>query len=201
MSNRVKSRREINIEATRAALLAVARKHFAREGYTRAQIGRIAADARVTTGAIYHHFSNKKALFQAVAEELENEILAEGMAAENENPWLRFQSGFERLIDFCAAQDVQRIIFIEAPQVMGPDAWRKIELRYAYGALHETLPKMIEAGIIKPYPVELIARTLLALLRETSAEVARTKGNPRVRAQIGELARGVMSALAVHIQP
>jgi len=201
VSNRLKSRREMNIEATRSALLAVARKHFAREGYTRAQIGRIAAEARVTTGAIYHHFSNKRALFQAVAEELESDILAEGMAAEDENPWLRFQSGFERLIDFCAAPDVQRIIFIEAPQVMGPEAWRKIELRYAYGALHETLPKMIEAGIIKPYPVELIARTLLALLRETSAEVARTKGNPTVRAQIGQLARGLMSALAVHGQP
>ena len=176
-------------------------KILEREGEGAVSMRRVAQAVGITPMAIYHHFSNKKSLFQAVAEELENEILAEGMAAENENPWLRFQSGFERLIDFCAAPDVQRIIFIEAPQVMGPDAWRKIELRYAYGALHETLPKMIEAGIIKPYPVELIARTLLALLRETSAEVARTKGNPRVRAQIGELARGVMSALAAHIQP
>lgn len=186
----------MNIEATRAALLAAARKHFARAGYTRAQIGQIAADARVTTGAVYHHFSNKKALFQAVAEELEAEILKRGLAEEDPDPWLRFQAGFDRLIDYCSAGEVQRILFVEAPQVMGPEAWRKIELRYAYGALHETLPKLIEAGIIKPYPLELVARTLLALLRETSAEVARSKGDRQVRVQVGELAKGVMNALA-----
>jgi AcrR family transcriptional regulator len=192
----VKTRREINIEATRAALLVAARRQFAQVGYTRAEIGRIAADARVTTGAIYHHFRSKKGLFLAVAERLEAEILEHGLGAEGKGPWERFRAGFEKLIDFCAAADVQRIIFIEAPQVMGPEAWRKIELRYAYGALHETLPKMIEAGIMKPYPVELIARTLLALLRETSAEVARSKRDAKVRAQVSELVGGVLNALA-----
>lgn len=192
----VKTRREMNTEATRAAVLAAARRQFARVGFTRAELGKIAADARVTTGAVYHHFESKKGLFLAVAEQLEAQILKEGLAAENEDPWLRFQAGFERLIDFCAAADVQRIIFIEARQVMGPEAWRKVELKYAYGALHETLPRMIAAGILKPFPIELIARTLLALLRETSAEVARTKRDAKVRGQVSELARGVLGALA-----
>jgi len=55
------------------------------------------------------------------------------------------------------------------------DAWREIALRYAFGALQKVLPALIDAGIVKPYPVDLIARTLLALLRETSAEVARIR--------------------------
>jgi len=71
-----KSRREENVEATRLALVAVARRHFARKGYNETDITDIAKDARLTTGAIYHHFKNKLALFQAVAEELESEILA-----------------------------------------------------------------------------------------------------------------------------
>ena len=196
MAGQAKTRREMNIEATRAALLGAARRQFARAGFSRAQLGRIAADARVTTGAIYHHFESKKGLFLAVAEELEAEVLKEGLAAAGADSWTRFRAGFERLIDFCAAADVQRIIFVEAPQVMGPEAWRKIELKYAYGALHETLPRMIEAGIMKAYPVELIARTLLAVLRETSAEVARSKGNAKVREQVSELAAGVLAALA-----
>jgi len=196
VAGKVKTRREMNVEATRAALLGAARRHFARVGFSRTELGRIAADARVTTGAIYHHFGSKKGLFLAVAEELEAHILQEGLGAEGADAWARFRAGFEKLIDFCAAADVQRIIFVEAPQVMGPEAWRKIELKYAYGALHETLPKMIAAGIMKAYPVELIARTLLALLRETSAEVARSKGDARVRAQVSELAAGVLDALA-----
>jgi AcrR family transcriptional regulator len=188
--------RETNVAATRARLLAVARKHFARSGYSRAEVARIAADAGVTTGAVYHHFSGKKGLFQAVAEALEADILAEAAAVDAAEPWPRLRAGFDKLIDVCAAAAVQRILFVEAPQVIGPEAWRRIELRYAYGALRGVLPALIEAGIVKPYPVELIARTLLALLRETSAELARSKRDPKVRAQIADLVAGVFAALA-----
>lgn len=197
MMRRVKSRKEANIEATRAALLGAARRHFARMGYSRAQTGRIAADARVTTGALYHHFGSKKKLFQAVAEQLEGEILVAATGGSQEgDPWSRFTAAFERLIDVCASADVQRIIFIEAPQVIGPEAWREIEFRYAFGVLHATLPRLIEHGVIKPFPIDLIARTLLAVLREASAELARSKQDPRARSQVFAFAAGLLSALA-----
>ena len=92
---------------------------------------------------------------------------------------------------------MQRIIFVEAPQVVGPDAWRKIELRFAFGALRTILASLIDAKMIKPYPVDLIARTLLALLRETSAEVARSKQDPKIRAQIADLVAGIFDVLSV----
>src|SRR5262249_53106917 len=154
----MKSRREANLEATRAALLAVARKRFAREGFSRTDLAQIAGDARVTTGAIYHHFSSKKGLFQAVSEQLEYEIVAAAASVVERNPWRRLRVGFEKLIDFCAAADVQRITFIEAPQVIGPEEWRKIELRYAFGAVRGVLEALRDAGTIKPYPTDLVAR-------------------------------------------
>jgi AcrR family transcriptional regulator len=192
----MKSRRETNIAETRVALMRTARRHFAREGYSGAEITRIAAEARVTTGAIYHHFSGKKGLFQAVAEELEAEILKAAAAVGGDDPWHRLQAGFEKLIDACASPDVQRIIFVEAPQVIGSDAWRKIELRYAFGATRAVLAALGDAGITRPYPIDLVARLLLALLRETSSEVARSKNNPAVRAQIAELVAGVFGVLS-----
>ena len=193
----MKSRREAALEATRAALLAVARKHFARDGYSKAEIGRIAADARVTTGAVYHHFANKKDLFIAVAENLEAEILATAASVSDDDPWQRLKLGFEKLIDLCASAAVQRIIFVEAPQVVGPEAWRKIELRYAFGALRTVLAALRDAKIIKPYPIDLIARTMLALLHETSAELARAKHDPDIRAQISDLVAGVLDVFRV----
>src|ERR1700753_2166751 len=190
-----KSRKEQNIEATRAALMSVARMHFARDGYAGAEIGQIAADARLTTGAVYHHFASKKGLFLAVAEDLEAEILATAAATTADDPWQRLRQGFETLIDLCASPAVQRIVFIEAPQVIGPDAWRKIELRYSFGALRTVLAGLRDAKVIKPYPIDLIARTLLALLHEASAEVARSKHDPKVRAQVSDLVSGVFDAL------
>jgi AcrR family transcriptional regulator len=192
----MKSRKEENAEATRTAIIAVARKHFTWKGYANTEIAKIAIEARVTTGAVYHHFSGKKDLFLAVAEHLESEILATAAAVEEGDPWLRLKAGFEKLIDLCASSDVQRITFIEAPQVVGPDAWRKIELRYAYGALREVLAGLITTGVVRPYPVDLIARTLLALLHETSAEVARSKRDPKVRQQISELVSNVFDVFA-----
>jgi AcrR family transcriptional regulator len=154
-----------------------------------------AADARVTTGAVYHHFSGKKGLFQATAERIEAEISGQASVVDEADPWLRLRLGFEKLVDFCASADVQRIIFVEAPQVVGPEARREIELRYTYGVLKNTLPALINAGTVKPYPADLIAWTLLALLREVSAEVARTKGDPTGRAQISDLVAGFFRTL------
>lgn len=191
----MRSRREANIEATRGAILAAARRHFAREGFSAAEIGRIAKDARVTTGAVYHHFANKKDLFQAVAEQLESEILATAAKAEGKDPLARLRAGFELLIDVCATPDIQRIIFIEAPQVIGPETWREIELDYAFGALRATLDDLREVGAIKPHPLELVARLLLALLHETSAELAREKRSPETRARISAVVTDVFAAL------
>jgi AcrR family transcriptional regulator len=190
-----KSRRDESVEATRAALIAVARRHFARKGFGGTDIVDIAEDARLTTGAIYHHFKNKRALFQTVAEELESEILAAATSALSRDPWEAMQVAFEKLVDLCARPDVQRIIFIEAPQVIGPAAWRDIEMRYAFGVMRSTLDALRDAKRIKPYSTEYIACTLLALLRESSAEVARTKGAAKAREQVSELVAGVFELL------
>lgn len=191
----LKSRRDENAESTRAAILSVARRHFTRHGYAGTEISKIASEARVTTGAVYHHFSGKKDLFIAVAELIEVEILAAAASVEKADPWARMKMGFEKLIDFSARPDIQRITFVEAPQVVGPEAWRKIELRYAYGAVREALEALVAAGIVKPYPVDLIARILLALLHEASAEVVRSKRKPEVRKQISNLVDDLFSLL------
>jgi AcrR family transcriptional regulator len=189
-----KSRREANIEATRAALLAAARHHFAQYGYAHAEVSRIAADAQVTTGAVYHHFLSKKGLFQAVAEQLEEEILTAAATQPAANMWQGLRAGFETLIDVCAAPDIQRIVFIEAPQVIGPQEWREIELRYAFGATRLIIEHLMADNTLRRFPVDLVARTLLSLLSEAAAEVARAPGDPIIRAQVAEMVRRVLNA-------
>ena len=70
-------------EATRAALIAGARELFAQRGYTAVSTAEIVDRARVTRGALYHHFEDKRALFAAVHEGLEAELvtrIGEGLA-------------------------------------------------------------------------------------------------------------------------
>jgi AcrR family transcriptional regulator len=148
----------------------------------------------VTTGALYHHFGSKRGLFQVVAEQLEAEILA--AAADGVDPWQRLREEFDQLIDVCAAQDVQRIIFIEAPQVIGPEARREIELRHAYDAIRMVREGLMADGMLRRCPVDLVARSLLALLDEAAAEVARASGDRQVRSQFAEMMTSMLDALA-----
>jgi TetR/AcrR family transcriptional regulator, acrAB operon repressor len=57
-------------EATRRSILAAARRVFARRGVTRSTLEHVAAEAGVTRGAIYWHFANKAALFDAMREQV-----------------------------------------------------------------------------------------------------------------------------------
>ena len=170
----MRSRRDGYTQETIAALLRAGRKRFGHEGYEAVGLGDIAADAQVTTGAIYHHFDGKKGLFLAVAEAVEAELLGCAQAVDDPDPWRRFVKAFLALLDACSLRDVQRIVFLDAPRVIGLDAWRELEHRYAFGAMSEALTALLRARVIRPRPVELVAPILLAVLAN-----ARERSRPR----------------------
>ncbi len=174
------------------ALLRAGRNQFGSLGFDAVGLEAIVTEARVTTGAIYHHFSGKKGLFLAVAEAIERELLAVAAGVKNKDPWLRTQAAFAALIEACAAPDVQRIIFLDAPRVIGLEAWRAIELKYAYGGMRAMLAQLIEAGILHPYAIELLAPVLLSALAETSRAV---RVEPALREEAHHLMRRILDAL------
>jgi AcrR family transcriptional regulator len=187
-----KSRRDAYTEATVMALVRAGRERFGLDGYDAVGLGDIAADAQVTTGAIYHHFEGKKGLFLAVAEEIERELLAQAQSVSNPDPWHGLIEAFLVLLDSCASPEVQRIIFLDAPRVIGPEKWREIELKYAFGAMSGALAALAQGGVIQPYSADLLAPVLLSLLAESSRAVA---ANPALRESARELVRRVLDGL------
>src|SRR5215831_13406254 len=59
---------------TRAALIAAARRLFGAEGFADVGAERIAREAGMTRGALYHQFADKAGLFAAVLDQVEAEI-------------------------------------------------------------------------------------------------------------------------------
>ena len=190
------SRREENTAATRRALLRVARRLFAKDGFAGTGIEAIARGARVTIGALYHHFENKEALLEAVGEEIEQELLEHALNVAESDPWLALRKSLELAIETCAEPDVQRIVFEEAPHVLG-ERWRVVELRYAYGGMRAALTGLTEAGVMRPYPLELLAPVLLALIKETAAAVNAAADRRQALAQSRELLGRFLESLRV----
>src|SRR3569623_3560779 len=67
------SRRAQYSASTRRALVGVAERLFTEHGYAGTSLDAIVAGADVTKGALYHHFSGKQALFEAVFERVETD--------------------------------------------------------------------------------------------------------------------------------
>jgi len=59
---------------TRAALIDAARRLFGAEGFAEVSAERIAREASMTRGALYHQFTDKADLFAAVLDQVEAEI-------------------------------------------------------------------------------------------------------------------------------
>ena len=172
-----KNLREAAAAATRARIMDAARSIFGAKGYEVALLAEIVAAADVTTGAVYHHFGDKKGLFLAVAEAVEAEIMAgtAKAAARESDPWAQFTAGVRATLDICAAPDVLRIVFLDAPTVIGPAIWREIELKYAFGTMRWALGRLMSTGVIGSGSPDLLASILLGTLVEAARGIGRAE--------------------------
>lgn len=168
------SRRDLAARATRADILRAARGVFGRDGFEAAALGDIANAAKVTTGALYHHFKNKKDLFRAVAEDLEREILERvGVTlATVDEPRAQLRAGIDATLALSTDAAVARILIHDASSVIGAARWREIEKRYAFGTLIAILTAMRKAGNGRIRNPELTASILLGALLEAATTVS-----------------------------
>src|SRR5258705_4980454 len=112
---------------TGALRIGGARKLFADKGFAEVSTQAIVTAAGVTRGALYHQFEDKAALFAAVYEEVERDLVAaiarQIMYDQPPDPLEAMRLGARLFLDRCSAPDVQRIVLIDAPAVVGRDRW------------------------------------------------------------------------------
>jgi AcrR family transcriptional regulator len=170
----VKTQRDLHQESTRRSILRSARRLFAQKGYSATTLDAVVRTARVTTGAVYHHFGSKMNLFRAVAESIEIEMLERvGIATRDiQDPWSRLVAGISAMLEICCEPDIRRIVLLDAPNLIGGAEWREIEIKYGYGAMYEALTGLQAAGVIRPLPVSILAPMLLGALIEAANSIA-----------------------------
>jgi AcrR family transcriptional regulator len=173
--------------ATRASLLKVARKLFAERGYAGVGTEEIVRSAKVTRGALYHHFRDKKDLFRAVHEQVEAETteivavrLTEGGAGD---PIELLVEGARTFLDR-TTKPVARITLVDAPSVLGWAEWREIDEKHGMGLVIAGLEGAMAAGAIPRQPVKPLAHLLLAALGEAGMLIANAPDPEAMRAEV-----------------
>ena len=194
------SLRAEQVRQTRAALVAAGRRLFGRDGFAATPVEDLAREARVTTGALYHHFPNKTALFETVFEGVHAELLeaSHRAAARAPDPVEALSLGFEAFLDSVLEPDVQQILVTDAPAVLGLARFTELDERYAFAEIVAALQAATAAGQLSVEDPEVIARMLLgALMRggmliAGSAEPARTRNAAAraIRAMLAGFAKG-----------
>jgi AcrR family transcriptional regulator len=191
-----KSRRDEATEATRVALIDAARELFAARGYGQVSTEEIVGQARVSRGALYHHFRDKRDLFRAVFKQVDRELVARVLDTDIDDPWERFTARWQAFLDACLSDSaVQRIVFVDAPAVLGWAEWRKLDAGYALGAVSAALEEAMSAGLIERRPVEPLAHIILGAMNEAGMMIANAKDAGRARADVEDTLHYVFARL------
>ena len=182
------SRQAARSEATRAKLVAAGRHLFAKRGYAGVGTEQIVKRARVTRGALYHHFADKRDLFRAVVEALEVELverIAAALASESpDDPIESMKLAVRTFLDAALDPGRARITLIEAPSVLGWAEWREIDARYGLGLASAALEGAMAAGRIPRQPVAPLAGIFVAALGEAGIMVATADDPGAARAEV-----------------
>ena len=181
-------RREAEARATREALIAAALELFTDRGYAGVGTEEIVSRAKVTRGALYHHFTDKRDLFRAVFERVESDLMERIGATMGgaSDPGELITMGMRAFLDACEEPAVKQISLMDAPAVLGWEEWREIDNRHGLGLTRAALEGAVEAGVLRPIAVEPMAHLFVAALSEAAFVIAHAKHPRKARAQVEE---------------
>ena len=168
INNRMTKNHEATLKTT-ATLLRIARKHFTQYGFAGVSLEKIAEEASVTRGAVYHHFKNKKGLFLAVLDHVQKDVALhiEEEALKSDDLWQQLILGCLGFIKGANTDECRRILLVDAPAVVGWDAWRKADKENSVSVLQEHIESLKKQNYLeKNVDTKLMTYSISGALNE-----------------------------------
>jgi AcrR family transcriptional regulator len=199
-STDVKSKKVQQGEATRQALLRAARELFGDQGYAATSLDEITNAAKVTKGALYHHFDGKQDLFATVYEQVKREVSERAATAFLEpDPWEDLCAGCHAILDAHLDPPVRRILLHDAQAVLDADTIRRVENRYGAVVLRGALRRSIRAQVIQPLPLKTLALMLTGAILEGCMTIADAADPDQAREEVGHVLTALLQGLRPQI--
>ena len=180
------SRRQQYSASTKRALVEVATELFTQQGYAGTSLDAIVAGAKVTKGALYHHFSGKQALFEAVFEKVEADASKSiGKAIRTtRDPWEKAVLGLRQFLEIVQQPAYSRVVIQEGPVVLGYERYREQEERSTFGIVQEIASSVLRSYDLEPSMVETFSRVFFGAMSAAGAAVSSAEDTKRASAEV-----------------
>ena len=190
--------RSQHAEATRRAVLAAARSLFGKKGYAQTSVDEIADAARVTKGAVYHHFAGKEALFRAVYAEVEAQAQARALGAGDpeEPPIDQIVAKMNAYLDAALDEEIRRITLIDGPAVLGHEPDEPADQQASYVGLRSFIATSMARGQIADLDPDLLVQLIGGLAWLGGLLIARASDPDVTRAALGQALDAMLRGLA-----
>ena len=172
--------------STKRHLVEVAEQLLTEHGYAATSLDAVVAGARVTKGALYHHFSGKQALFEAVFEKVESDASKRISRAirTTRDPWDKAVEGLREFLDVVQQPAYSRIVIQEGPVVLGYERYREQEERSTFGLVQEIVSTVLRTYDLEPSMVETFSRVFFGAMSAAGAAVSSAEDPRRASAEV-----------------
>ncbi|MDX3225005.1 TetR/AcrR family transcriptional regulator [Streptomyces sp. ME19-01-6] len=189
-------RRDEYAEATRNAIVEAASDLFSRSGYAKTSLDDIADHARVTKGAIYHHFTNKQAVFEAVLAEIDQRFVrrVEQKIGPQASGWSAFVTALNAYLDASLDPAFCEMALKEGPIALGWERWR-----LAQGHVTENFAELVKRRcadeFMREMPSELVMKSIIGALHEMALAVSNSPNPQQARKEASALISELVESL------
>lgn len=184
-------------EETTRQLVTAARDLFANKGFAATSIEEIVRTAGVTRGAMYHHFTGKEDLFEAVFEQ-EQEALGERVraaASKRKGAWNQLKAGCDEFLTACLDPQIQQICLLDGPAVLDARRIEEIECPHSMQMLTMVIDKAMKQGTLRKRPVMPLAQLLFGALCQAAMVAARSQDDGLTMKQMRKEFQRLLDAL------
>jgi AcrR family transcriptional regulator len=186
-------------ETTRGTLIRVARDLFTELGYADTATEEIVHRAGMTRGALYHQYKDKKDLFRAVFETVEQELndkVTEAARRETD-PVAQMRAGVNAFLDAVLDPTVRRITVLDGPSVLGLQTWRRIDDGYSFKQVSGGLRALAAAKLLPDRSIDALAHLIVGALNQAALAMAVADDVAQARKEFGDAFMRVLDALLV----
>ena len=167
-------RRQEYSASTKRALVDAALALFARQGYAGTSLDEIVAAARVTKGALYHHFKGKQDLFEAAfmaVEEQASERIRKTIRTTRD-PWEKAVTGLREFLAVTRTESYRRIVIQDGTAVLGYERYREREESSTFGLVQDIVASLLGDYDVPESTVDAFTRLFFGAMSATGSAVS-----------------------------